>query len=136
LFYSCDGQDSIKIYIKIDNDEKELANTCGKKIPLMYMSNIAWMKVVFDSGSRTHTNTGFEMEYKFLTSKNREMLFHIYKYLVLGRDKYYFVNKNSDSTKKFSEIDIIKMVELLFDNIFVMFFNTQLAFLPEFLFTK
>jgi N6-adenosine-specific RNA methylase IME4 len=77
LFYSCDGQDSIKIYIKIDNDEKELANTCGKKIPLMYMSNIAWMKVVFDSGSRTHTNTGFEMEYKFLTSKNREMLFHI-----------------------------------------------------------
>jgi hypothetical protein len=32
LFYSCDGQDSIKIYIKIDNDEKELANTCGKKM--------------------------------------------------------------------------------------------------------
>lgn len=69
-FSSCDGQDSIKIYIKIDNDEKELDYTCGKKIPKMFMSNIPWMKVVFESGSRTqHSNTGFAFEYKFLTSK-------------------------------------------------------------------
>ncbi|XP_071133935.1 suppressor of lurcher protein 1-like isoform X2 [Mytilus edulis] len=67
--YDCDGQDSIKIYIKIDNDEKELDYTCGKKIPKMFMSNIPWMKVVFESGSRTqHSNTGFAFEYKFLTN--------------------------------------------------------------------
>ena len=44
-----------------------------------------------------------------------------YKYLVLGRDGYYFVKKtHSDSTKKFSETDIINMLEFLIDNIFVM----------------
>ena len=43
-----------------------------------------------------------------------------YKYLVLGRGKFYFV-KHSDSTKKFSETDIIKMFEFLIDNIFIMF---------------
>ena len=45
-----------------------------------------------------------------------------YKYLVLGRDRFYFVKKkNSDSTKKFSETDIINMLEFLIDNIFVIF---------------
>jgi hypothetical protein len=36
-------------------------------------------------------------------------------------DKSYFVKYHSDSTKKFSETDIIKMLEFLIDNIFVMF---------------
>jgi hypothetical protein len=41
---------------------------------------------------------------------------------VLGRDISYFVKKvNSDSTKKFSETDIINMLEFLIDNIFVIF---------------
>jgi hypothetical protein len=45
-----------------------------------------------------------------------------YKYLVLGRDRYYFVKKNhSDSTKKFSETDITNMLEFLIANIFVIF---------------
>ena len=44
-----------------------------------------------------------------------------YKYLVLGRDRYYFVTNHSDSTKKFSETDIINMLEFLIDNIFVIF---------------
>jgi len=44
-----------------------------------------------------------------------------YKYLVLGRDKSYFVKHQSDSTKKFSETDIFNMLELLIDNIFAMF---------------
>ena len=43
-----------------------------------------------------------------------------YKYLVPGRDRSYFVKKHSDSTKKFSEIDIINMLEFLID-IFVIF---------------
>jgi hypothetical protein len=44
-----------------------------------------------------------------------------YKYLVLGRDRSYFVRHHSDSTKKFSETDIFNMLEFLIDNIFVMF---------------
>jgi hypothetical protein len=44
-----------------------------------------------------------------------------YKYLVIGRDRSYFVKHHSDSTKTFSETDIISMVELLIDNIFAMF---------------
>ena len=44
-----------------------------------------------------------------------------YKYLVLGRDRSYFIKHHSDSTKKFSETDIFNMLEFLIDNIFVMF---------------
>ena len=44
-----------------------------------------------------------------------------YKYLVLGRDRSYFVKHHSDSTKKFSETDIFNMLEFLIDNIFAMF---------------
>ena len=44
-----------------------------------------------------------------------------YKYLVLGRDRPYFVKHHSDSTKKFSETDIFNMLGFLIDNIFVMF---------------
>ena len=44
-----------------------------------------------------------------------------YKYLVLGRDKSYFVKNHSDSNKKISETDIIKMLDFLIDNIFDTF---------------
>jgi hypothetical protein len=44
-----------------------------------------------------------------------------YKYLVLGRDRFYFVKHHSDSTKKFSETDIFNMLECLIDNVFDMF---------------
>jgi hypothetical protein len=37
--------------------------------------------------------------------------------------------KNSDSTKKFFETDIIKMLAFFIDNIFVMFYNRQSAYL-------
>jgi hypothetical protein len=41
---------------------------------------------------------------------------------VLGRDiSFFFLLNDSDSTKKFSETDIIKMLESLIDNIFVFF---------------
>jgi hypothetical protein len=36
-------------------------------------------------------------------------------------DRSYFVKKHSDSTKKFSETDIINILEFLIDNIFLMF---------------
>ena len=44
-----------------------------------------------------------------------------YKYLVLGHDESYFVKEHSDSKHKYSEDDIIKMLEFLVDNIFVVF---------------
>ena len=41
-----------------------------------------------------------------------------YKYLVMGRDRSYFVKHHSvrvsDSTKKFSETDIINVIEILY----------------------
>ena len=44
-----------------------------------------------------------------------------YKYLVLGHDETYFVKEHSDSKHKYSEEDIIKMLEFLVDNTFVVF---------------
>ena len=44
-----------------------------------------------------------------------------YKYLVLGHEESYFVKEHSDSKHKYSEHDIIKMLEFLVDNIFVVF---------------
>ena len=45
----------------------------------------------------------------------------IYKYSVLGHEETYFVKEHSDSKSKYSEDDIIKMLEILVDNIFVIF---------------
>ena len=44
-----------------------------------------------------------------------------YKYLVLGHEEAYFVKEHSDSKNKYSEDDIIKMLEFLVDNIYVVF---------------
>ena len=40
---------------------------------------------------------------------------------MLGRDRSYCVKKNTDSTKKLSDIDIIKRLEFLIDKIFIIF---------------
>ena len=44
-----------------------------------------------------------------------------YKYLVLGREGPYFVREHSDSKSKYTKEDIIRMLEFLVDNIFVVF---------------
>ena len=44
-----------------------------------------------------------------------------YKYLVSGHEETYFVKEHSDSKSKYSEDYIIKMLEFLVDNIFVVF---------------
>ena len=44
-----------------------------------------------------------------------------YKYLVFGHKESYFVKIHSDSKLKYSEDDIIKMLDFLVDNIFVVF---------------
>ena len=46
---------------------------------------------------------------------------HRYKYLVLGHRETYFVKEYSDSKNMYSEDDIIKMLEFVVDNIFVVF---------------
>ena len=43
------------------------------------------------------------------------------KFLVLGREGPYFVKEHSDSKNKYTEDDIINMLEFLVDNIFVVF---------------
>ena len=44
-----------------------------------------------------------------------------FKYLVIGHCDTYFVQHHSDSTQKYTEVDIKNMLEFLIDNIFVMF---------------
>ena len=46
---------------------------------------------------------------------------NIYIYLLLWHKETYFVKEHSDSKNKFSEDDIIKMLEFLVDDIFVVF---------------
>ena len=63
----------------------------------------------------------------FIKNGNR-----IYKYLVFWQEETYFVKAHSDSKSKYSEDDIIKMLKILVDNIFMvlpeMSSNRQLAF--------
>ena len=42
-------------------------------------------------------------------------------HLVLGHKEAYFVKEHSDPKCKYSEYDIIKMLDFLVDNIFVIF---------------
>ena len=44
-----------------------------------------------------------------------------YKYLVFNKDRVYFVRETTNSRQKYTESDIIKMLEFLVDNIFVEF---------------
>ena len=44
-----------------------------------------------------------------------------YKFLVLGRKGSFFIKEHSDSKNKYTEDDIINMLEFLVDNIFVVF---------------
>ena len=55
------------------------------------------------------------------------------KYLVIGRDKSYFVKHHSDSTKKFSETNIFKMLVFLIYNIFVMFGGRVFSYEAEYI---
>ena len=42
-------------------------------------------------------------------------------FLVLGREGPYFVKKHSDSESKYTEDEMINMLQFLVDNIFVVF---------------
>ena len=56
-----------------------------------------------------------------------------FRFLVLGREGPYFVKEHSDSKNKYTEDDIINMLEFLVDNIFVVFggkFFQQIVGIP------
>ena len=44
-----------------------------------------------------------------------------YKFMVLGYSSTYFVKSHTDSDRKYTEVDIVNMVNFLIDNIFVVF---------------
>ena len=44
-----------------------------------------------------------------------------YKFLVFGHNKAYFVQENTASTKKFTETEVVGMLEFFIDNMFVEF---------------
>ena len=44
-----------------------------------------------------------------------------YKYLILGREGPYFVQEHAYSKSKYTKEDMIKMLEFLVDNVFVVF---------------
>ena len=50
-----------------------------------------------------------------------------YKYLVLGHDQTYFVKNYTYSKNKYTETDIVKMLEFLIDNIFVEFWRFDVS---------
>jgi len=51
----------------------------------------------------------------------------MYQYLVIGRDKSYFVKSHSKSNNKYNQDEIIQMLDFLIDNIFVLFWWTDVS---------
>ena len=64
---------------------------------------------------------GFSNVSVLAPTRDQIFLYRRYKYLVLGHEETYFVKEHSDSKHKYSKDDIIKMLEFLVDNIFVVF---------------
>ncbi|KAK3085568.1 hypothetical protein FSP39_005430 [Pinctada imbricata] len=87
--------------------------------------------------SRVHSIKAFDFSTLYTTiphSKLKERLAKIisnaftskngnrkYKFIVVNYDKTYFVKEKSDSENKYTERDIIQMLNFLIDNIFVVF---------------
>jgi hypothetical protein len=52
-----------------------------------------------------------------------------FSYIVVCQQKYYFVKYHSDSSHKYCEVKIKKMLEFFLDNIYVIVSNSLLEFL-------
>ena len=57
------------------------------------------------------------MVQRYFSKKNEEQR---YQYLVIGRDKSYFVKSHSRSNNEYKQDDIIQRLDFLIDNIFVL----------------
>jgi hypothetical protein len=67
----------------------------------------------------------FEQSYKGKVKTHKYINRQVYiirrnKYLVVGRDRFCFVNNHSDSTKELSETEIINMLEFFIENTFAI----------------
>ncbi|WAR08987.1 SOL1-like protein [Mya arenaria] len=66
--YGCSHQDSLTVFIYIDNKEVKLIEFCGRQATHPLMSNGPRMKVVFKSeSSQKDSNSGFQLDYSFRT---------------------------------------------------------------------
>ena len=87
------------------------------------ISNIASMKS-FDFSTLYTTIPHYKPKSRVASIIHNSIIFKDgngrYKYLVFGHEEEYFVKEHSDSKNKNSEDDIIKILEFLVDNIFVV----------------
>ena len=95
-------------------------------LPVQFYYKITQILKAFIHFSTLYTTILHQKLKERLTSIIRNAFFfkngnRKYKYLVLGHEETYFVKEHSDSKNKYSEDDIIKMLEFLVDNIFVVF---------------
>ncbi|WAR09083.1 SOL1-like protein [Mya arenaria] len=66
--YGCSHQDSLTVFIYIDNKEVKLIEFCGRQATHPLMSNGPRMKVVFKSeSSQKDSNSGFQLDFSFRT---------------------------------------------------------------------
>ena len=61
------------------------------------------------------------MDFALFSKGLKGLVQFVYNFLVLGHEEIYFIKEQSDSKNRYSEDDIIKMLEFLVDNIFVVF---------------
>ena len=66
-------------------------------------------------------NVCFSFAMIFRLQLNHSTLFICFQYVVIGYKDTYFVRDHSDAPQKYSDADVIKMLEYLIDNIFVEF---------------
>ena len=76
--------------------------------------------------STLYTTIPHQKPKRRLATINRNSFIHKngncrYKFLVLGSEEHYFVKEHSDQKHKYTEEDIINILEFLVDNIFVVF---------------
>lgn len=66
----CENQDSLTVFVYINNKEEKLGVFCGRQTPPILMSPGPRMKVIFKSeSSPKDNNSGFELAYSFRTGK-------------------------------------------------------------------
>ena len=72
--------------------------------------------------STLHTTIHHQkLKSRLATIIRNSFISEIFKYFVLGREGTYFVKEHSDSKSKYTEEDIIRMLEFIVDSIFVVF---------------
>ena len=119
--YICQKWCKSKEDSKLKNSKELLVNLTSQN--LSHINNIKtydfstlYMTIPHDKLKTRHCNI---IDSCFFSKNGKKK----YSYLVIGHSRNYFVKLHSDSTHKYSEVDIKAMLEFLIDNIFVVFGN-------------